>query len=257
MKKIYLLGLPILTLILAGCFHVKPVADAVKYNCEYSGGKIENGKCACPKGENDKDVWIYEESSGYCLTPFGTPGGERGEEMKKMSEQKFQESDTSQNTYKNAEFGFSFQYPKNWVVSTDPYLKKSSLFLWVDPRPAPEPDIDVPVPSIRIAVHDSLEQLDRDHKGALSLRDYLEKYRNVRYGYDGILYSGEIKEVQIGNRDGYWVRTGGLAFAPDEYFFVSLGNGVIIEIDRYNKGEDNQKTEAIVKAILASFEFTK
>ena len=50
-----------------------------EYNCEQSGGSYSNGACSCSESE-------YEESTGYCITAFGTPGGELHEQATKLQE---------------------------------------------------------------------------------------------------------------------------------------------------------------------------
>ncbi len=58
---------------------VVAINKVVGYNCEQSGGKYSNGTCTCSDGE-------YEESTGYCITAFGTPGGELHKEAVKLQE---------------------------------------------------------------------------------------------------------------------------------------------------------------------------
>jgi len=53
----------------------------VEFNCKQSGGAYSNSRCSCSAVEGE-----YEESTGYCITALGTPGGELGETAKKLQE---------------------------------------------------------------------------------------------------------------------------------------------------------------------------
>ncbi len=53
---------------------------AVRFNCEQSGGSYTNNVCACPT-EGD-DASVYEESSGFCMTAFGSPAGALGQDAR-------------------------------------------------------------------------------------------------------------------------------------------------------------------------------
>lgn len=55
----------------------------VSYNCEQSGGTFDNDACSCTEEDADLE---YDSTTGYCMTPFGTPGGEEGETAKKLLE---------------------------------------------------------------------------------------------------------------------------------------------------------------------------
>lgn len=49
---------------------------AVRYNCELSGGIVENGSCVCPLELNQTQEMMYDASKGFCQTTFGGPGGD-------------------------------------------------------------------------------------------------------------------------------------------------------------------------------------
>jgi len=55
----------------------------VRFNCEQSGGEYDD-KCDCSSlGDEFSE---YENSTGYCLTADGSPGGELGETARKLLE---------------------------------------------------------------------------------------------------------------------------------------------------------------------------
>ena len=53
----------------------------VQYNCELSDGTFENNACICPieEGLGQTQETMYDDTTGYCQTTFGGPGGEAGE----------------------------------------------------------------------------------------------------------------------------------------------------------------------------------
>lgn len=68
------------------CWQFLQTADnctqVIKYNCEQSGGIYSDGICTCSEDEYEK----YEESTGYCITAIGIPGGELQEQAAKLQE---------------------------------------------------------------------------------------------------------------------------------------------------------------------------
>jgi hypothetical protein len=53
----------------------KEISQAVKYNCEFSGGSFVDGSCACPTEIGQDSAEMYDERTGYCQTTHGGPGG--------------------------------------------------------------------------------------------------------------------------------------------------------------------------------------
>ncbi len=60
------------------------VSKAVITNCQKSGGSYSKPEniCACPV-EYEEQL-KYEADTGYCMSAFGTPGGELGETARKL-----------------------------------------------------------------------------------------------------------------------------------------------------------------------------
>jgi len=48
----------------------------VKYNCELSGGEFVDGECECPIEPSQTQEMMYDESTGFCQTTAGGPGGD-------------------------------------------------------------------------------------------------------------------------------------------------------------------------------------
>lgn len=87
----------------------EPVVDTsgdqiVQFNCEQSGGAYSNQNCNCSAEDS------YEDSTGYCITADGSPGGELGEQAKKLLEAEMKEG----YVYTNANYGFSLTFPAAW-----------------------------------------------------------------------------------------------------------------------------------------------
>jgi murein DD-endopeptidase MepM/ murein hydrolase activator NlpD len=66
--------------------------------CIDSGGTFSDSKCTCPDGTYEfdgKDVplYNYEESTGLCIDPMGTPGGKMAEEVKALHSQKMKNTE--------------------------------------------------------------------------------------------------------------------------------------------------------------------
>lgn len=49
---------------------------AVKYNCELSDGRFESGACVCPIEGRQTQEMMYDESTGFCQSSEGGPGGD-------------------------------------------------------------------------------------------------------------------------------------------------------------------------------------
>lgn len=59
----------------------------VEYNCKASGGTIVGDKCKCPDEElGPINGFTYDKDTGYCVSSEGTPGGQLGEEARKLLE---------------------------------------------------------------------------------------------------------------------------------------------------------------------------
>ncbi|MFA6917274.1 MAG: hypothetical protein WC285_00335 [Candidatus Gracilibacteria bacterium] len=55
--------------------------QVAEFNCKQSGGSYSDSECDCSAVGGE-----YENSTGYCITEIGTPGGELGETAKKLLE---------------------------------------------------------------------------------------------------------------------------------------------------------------------------
>jgi len=69
-------------------------------DCVDSGGTFSDNKCTCPDGTYEFDgvdvpLYNYEESTGLCIDPMGTPGGKKGEEIKALHSQKMESNKAS------------------------------------------------------------------------------------------------------------------------------------------------------------------
>ncbi len=56
-------------------YHIKTWREIIAFNCKGTGGEFSNNTCSCPF-ESEED--LYDKTSGYCLTPDGSVGGEMG-----------------------------------------------------------------------------------------------------------------------------------------------------------------------------------
>jgi len=56
----------------------------VRFNCEQSGGEYKDDSCDC--SSLDDEFAEYDNSTGYCVTANGSPGGELGETARKLLE---------------------------------------------------------------------------------------------------------------------------------------------------------------------------
>src|SRR3989338_314563 len=54
------------------------IIGPIQYTCELSDGVFENGLCTCPIEEQlaQTQKMMYDESTGFCQTTFGGPGGD-------------------------------------------------------------------------------------------------------------------------------------------------------------------------------------
>ncbi len=55
---------------------VSEIAGAVRYNCELSGGVVENGACVCSIEEFQTQDQVYDKTTGFCQSTIGGPAGD-------------------------------------------------------------------------------------------------------------------------------------------------------------------------------------
>lgn len=63
---------------------IEVMEKIVEFNCQQSGGEYLESVCNCSEIEDA----TYEEETGYCVMPDGSPDGELGEQAKKLLELK-------------------------------------------------------------------------------------------------------------------------------------------------------------------------
>ncbi|MBT4856866.1 hypothetical protein HON52_01630 [Candidatus Uhrbacteria bacterium] len=54
------------------------IVGPIQFTCEYSGGVFKGDVCVCPIEEQlgQTQEMMYDESTGYCQTTYGGPGGD-------------------------------------------------------------------------------------------------------------------------------------------------------------------------------------
>jgi len=122
------------TLFLAGCSSLESNSSnqIAKFNCEQSGGLYESATCDCSKV--DGEFGEYEKETGYCLTAVGSPGGELGEEAKKLhAMQSIIDGDldvavtqigtTTTKKYRHKVYDFTFEFPSDYIYDKVKGLK--------------------------------------------------------------------------------------------------------------------------------------
>ncbi|QQR83994.1 hypothetical protein IPJ72_02240 [Candidatus Peregrinibacteria bacterium] len=108
------------TLVTAGILWVqkdKPsIQSPLELSCIQSGGEFKNNECKCP--EVDGELMEYEGSTGYCMTAFGIPGGNLGEQAQKLQElemMKDNQTALEYQSYSSENYNLTFNYPKGWT----------------------------------------------------------------------------------------------------------------------------------------------